>query len=286
MLRASGAGEKTMRNHRHFQSTRTLFALSATALVAPTAFAGLLLPTVWDGSCNNQFWHSVCGVGNGLTNWNDDNIPTVGTQVSIPMGSPAVSIVTNAACSSIDCQSGLTIEGGALEMAGSSTIHNLTIDSVSLFGLQIDAGDVLLETSCDWISGRMTGAGNVKNRGLMTGNPNVQGTGTFFNQSTATLKGMTIGPTAAAVERNPDFVRKLRAHAMEAQSRQETHHTVGNRSCRENQTVVFGHGGTGKPVSSSRDPFELARMHQTAEGLRVDAGPLNLLARDRAPATG
>jgi hypothetical protein len=180
----------TLRTH-----TFGAIALISTSATTGSAAAG---GVTWDGDCGNTFWNHVCGLG-AVTNWNDDNIPTLGDNVSLPLAAPTVSILNNAAANTISCLSGLNIQGGALQLAGGGVIHNLSINSIAVEGLRVDAGEILLETSCQWTQGRMAGAGSVKNRGLMTGSPQVQGSVTFFNQATANLLGMVIGSNAAAV---------------------------------------------------------------------------------------
>jgi hypothetical protein len=157
---------------------------------------------VWDGSCGGPFWNQTCGPKNGTSNWNNDQLPTLGDQVSIPMGAPVVQCLVPCQAGTISCQSGLALNSsdGGLEV-NSGTITSLVMNSNSATGLKINGGEVTLVGNTNWAGGRASGTGNLKNTGGVSGNPQIIGTVDFTNDAGAstTVRSLFIQAGASVV---------------------------------------------------------------------------------------
>ena len=77
---------------------------------------------MWDGDAGDGFWMTP-------SNWDTDQIPGLSAQVSIPGDAGLVTIeLALATVGSVDCQSGLRLNAGSLDVMGTSNVMNLQVE--------------------------------------------------------------------------------------------------------------------------------------------------------------
>lgn len=181
-------------------------AVSVAAAIRAPAIGGGTQKT-WDGDCQTSDWSSFCVVRKlPDSNWTGGDYPDLLTDAVIPQEAPIVSVTTMALVKSLICDSGLQLVGGPQLKHGSGTsfIVGLHMQGSSGGGIYFQTpGEINLQNSATWLSGRVDGAGEV----IVLGNLNptfsvqamsvdLQNGAAWRNDpgSSARMRFITIGP--------------------------------------------------------------------------------------------
>ena len=144
------------RQHRGTPARLTATAAAALALSASAQ------PVRWDGDAGDGFW----GTG---ANWDNDSVPGVTADVTIPGDAGEVSIVLSAwACASLNCESALRLTSGSLEVSGTGSASNVTFDGGGFAPTIYANGVFTISGAGSSTTGQALGTGTFKNAGTFT----------------------------------------------------------------------------------------------------------------------